>query len=145
MHVPGWSCIFTGRWSMLDGLQICEKEPNFDSNIIYTQHTGVEKRQQQERPKDGRFFSVSQVVQEAGGSCLGFERIIYPGARSAPTPPQRAAPHPFKKRENKTKQKTESCHDSEVAHRLSENCMKTVRVSRRESRRRWWKISPLDK
>ena len=32
--LPGWSWIFPGRWSMLDGLQMCEKEPNFDSNIF---------------------------------------------------------------------------------------------------------------
>lgn len=31
---PGWSCIFTGRWSMLEGLQMCENEPNFDNNIF---------------------------------------------------------------------------------------------------------------
>lgn len=113
---------------MLDGLQMCENEPNFDSNIIHTEHTGVEKRAAAARPRDGRFFSVSQLVQDAGGSWLGFERMIYPRASSAPSPPRRTAPV--------QNEKKESCHDSEVAHRLSENRMKNSPcVSTREQQK----------
>lgn len=130
MYTPDWSCIFTGRWSMVDGLQMWENEPNFDSNIIHTEHTGVEKRQQQNDPRMGFFFlKFYKWCKKRGGSCLGLERIIYPRARSAPTPSHRTAPV--------QKEKTESCHDSEVAHRLSQDRMKIVRESRRESGRRW--------
>lgn len=60
---------------MLDGLQICENEPNFDSNIIYTQHTGVEKRQQQERPKDGRFFLFHKWCKKRGDPALASSEL----------------------------------------------------------------------
>lgn len=126
MYIPGWSCIFTGRWSMLDGLQICENEPNFDSNIIHTENTGVEKGSS--RTAQGwAFLSVSQVVPWLRANYISKSQEC---ANSAA--PHRTAPRPFKKK------KTESCHDSEVAHRLSKNRMKTARVSRRESRR-WGK------
>lgn len=131
MYVPGWSCIFTGRWSMLDGLQMCENEPNFDSNIIHTSHTGVEKKAAAARPKDGRclfFFSVSQVVQDAGGSWLGFERMIYPRASSAPTPPRRTAPVQKEKRSRVTTVKSHTV--------CPKTALKTDRGSRRESSRR---------
>lgn len=53
---------------MLDGLQMCENEPNFDSNIIHTEHTGVEKKGSSSTAQGWAvFFSVSQLVQDAGG------------------------------------------------------------------------------
>jgi len=33
-HLPAWSWIFTGKWSMLVVLQIWEKDPNLESNIF---------------------------------------------------------------------------------------------------------------
>lgn len=80
---------------MLDGLQMCENEPNFDSNIIHTR-----KRQQQNGPKMD-VFSVSEVVREAGGGpalASGERYIQEPGVRQLRnTAPHRAAPRPFKK------------------------------------------------
>lgn len=117
MYIPGCSCIFTGRWSMLDGLQICENEPNFDSNIIHNIKPGVEKKKQQNGPMVG-VFSVSQVVQEEGDPAFASTRVNYISKRqecvNSPVP-HHAAP---------VKKKTESCHDSEVAHWLLETRMK---------------------
>lgn len=72
MYVPGWSCIFTGRWSILDGLQMCENEPNFDSNIIHTENTGDEKGSSRTAQR-WAFFQFHKWCKKRGGSCLGFE------------------------------------------------------------------------
>lgn len=94
MYIPGCSCIFTGRWSMLDGLQICENEPNFDSNIIHNIKPGVEKKKAAERPNGGRFFRFTSGARR-GGSCLRFDSsklyIQETGVRQLPrTAPRRA-------------------------------------------------------
>ena len=42
-------CIFTGKWSILEGLQMCENDPNFDRNIfthtrVYSVCFGINRR-----------------------------------------------------------------------------------------------------